>query len=182
MMTGTDPDLRSCQKCGKAFKPRSGSGGSVQRFCCTGCRLDFHRERLRSQRRACTLGGSHGPLPLTPNAGPQGLPIGFVQMRQQDVIEVSWDECGNLLLRQGRRLRGDHELHVCRDYFPHFLETIDALRELIADAIRKDEDALTAQIGMAAESAHGPILRSLRKASPGAVDRPPIAQTRRAKA
>lgn len=46
-----------------------------------------------------------------------------------------------------------------------------------------DVDALSARIGMAArfcveESAHGPILRSVRKASPSAVDRPPIAQTR----
>jgi hypothetical protein len=46
-----------------------------------------------------------------------------------------------------------------------------------------DIDALTARIGMAArfyveESAHGPFLRSVRKASPRAVDRPPIAQTR----
>jgi hypothetical protein len=46
-----------------------------------------------------------------------------------------------------------------------------------------DIDALTARIGMAArfyveESAHGPVLRSTRKASPRAVDRPPIPQTR----
>jgi hypothetical protein len=46
-----------------------------------------------------------------------------------------------------------------------------------------DTDSLTARIGTAAgfyveESAHGPILRSVRNASPSAVDRPPIAQTR----
>jgi hypothetical protein len=58
-------------------------------------------------------------------------------MRQQDVIEVAWDEGGNLRLRQGR-CGGDHELHICRDYFPRFLETVDALGELISDAIRKD--------------------------------------------
>ncbi len=48
-----------------------------------------------------------------------------------------------------------------------------------------DVDALTAQIGIAArfyveESAHGPILRAVRKASPAAVDRAPIARTREA--
>jgi hypothetical protein len=59
-------------------------------------------------------------------------------MRRQDVIEVVWDDCGNLLLRQGRGFTGGHELHICRDYLPRFLETIDALRGLIADAIRKD--------------------------------------------
>ncbi len=140
MMTIIEPDLRSCQKCGKTFEPRSGSGGSFQRFCCTDCRLDFHKERLRSQRRACTLGRSHGLLPphSTANADPNVPENGFVLMGQQDVIEVAWDECGNLLLRQGRRHGGDHELHICRDYFPRFLETVDALRGLIADAIRKD--------------------------------------------
>jgi hypothetical protein len=48
-----------------------------------------------------------------------------------------------------------------------------------------DVDALTARIGTAArfhveESGHGPILRSVRKAPPSAVDQPPIAQIRRA--
>ena len=46
-----------------------------------------------------------------------------------------------------------------------------------------DVDVLTARIGTAArfyveESGHGPVLRSVRKPPPGAVDRPPIAQTR----
>ena len=49
-MTVIDVELRSCEKCGNPFTPRSGSGGSFQRFCCTGCRLGFHKERLRSQR------------------------------------------------------------------------------------------------------------------------------------
>lgn len=76
--------------------------------------------------------------PAGTNAGPNGPEIGFVLMRQQDVIEVAWDQHGNLLLRQGRGLGGEQELHICRDYFPRFLETVDALRELIADAICKD--------------------------------------------
>jgi hypothetical protein len=46
-------------------------------------------------------------------------------------------------------------------------------------------DALTARIGTAAgfyveESGHGPILRSVRKAPPSAVNPPPVAQTCRA--
>ena len=59
MMTIIDRDLHSCEKCGKPFEPRSGSGGSVQRFCCTACRLCFHRERLRAQR----TGSYAGQLP-----------------------------------------------------------------------------------------------------------------------
>jgi hypothetical protein len=64
------------------------------------------------------------------NAAPHGLETG--------VVLIAWDQRGNLLLRQGRDLGGDHELYVCRDYFPRFLETVDALRELIVEAIRKD--------------------------------------------
>jgi hypothetical protein len=43
------------------------------------------------------------------------------------------------LLRQNRYHEGDHQLRICRDYFPRFLEVLDALRELIADAVREDE-------------------------------------------
>jgi hypothetical protein len=59
-MTIIDVEPRSCEKCGKPFEPRSGSGGSLQRFCCTGCRLGFHKERLRSQRRGLYAGRSTG--------------------------------------------------------------------------------------------------------------------------
>jgi MYM-type Zinc finger with FCS sequence motif len=63
-MTIVDPNLRSCEKCGKSFEPRPGSGGSVQRFCCTRCRLSFHKERLRSQRMGLYAGQL--PEPATP--------------------------------------------------------------------------------------------------------------------
>jgi hypothetical protein len=43
-------EQRACDRCGKPFMPRTGSGGSVQRFCSADCRLSFHTERLRSQR------------------------------------------------------------------------------------------------------------------------------------
>src|SRR5271156_1993368 len=58
MMTIIDRDRHSCEKCGKPFEPRSGSGGSAQRFCCTRCRLSFHRERLRAQRTSLYAGQS----------------------------------------------------------------------------------------------------------------------------
>ncbi len=51
-----------CAKCGAPFSPRHGSGGSRQRFCTTNCRMSFHKERQRTQRRA-------------PYAGPTTLPI-----------------------------------------------------------------------------------------------------------
>ena len=70
---------------------------------------------------------------------------------------------------------------------------LDGARALLAAAYHPDTiavmrhagsevDALRARIGTAAqfyveESGHGPVLRCVRKASPGAVDRPPIAQT-----
>jgi hypothetical protein len=57
-MTIVGPNLRSCQKCGKVFEPRTRSGGSAQRFCCTAHRLSFHRERLRAQRTSLYAGPS----------------------------------------------------------------------------------------------------------------------------
>jgi hypothetical protein len=59
MTTIIDPGPpRSCEQCGNPFEPRSGSGGSVQRFCRTDCRLSFHKERLRSQRIGSYAGQS----------------------------------------------------------------------------------------------------------------------------
>jgi hypothetical protein len=57
-MNIADPNLRSCERCGGPFEPRSGSGGSAQRFCCTECRLGFHKERLRCQRKDLYAGRS----------------------------------------------------------------------------------------------------------------------------
>jgi hypothetical protein len=82
-------------------------------------------------------------LPATPQPAPNeqaGEAEGrFVLMKQQGFIEVVRDGRGNLMLRQSRAYEGDHEIRICRDYFPRFLEALDALRELIADAIHEDE-------------------------------------------
>ena len=96
-------------------------------------------------------------------------------------------------LGQGQfEARCDGEVIVARTRAP----LLDSARALLAagydpDTVAvmrhtgSDIDALTARIGTAArfyveESAHGPVLRAVRKASPGAVDRAPIAQTREA--
>ena len=64
MTTIIDPGPpRSCEQCGNEFVPRSGSGGSVHRFCCTDCRLSFHKERQRSQRIG--LYARQSPQPAT---------------------------------------------------------------------------------------------------------------------
>ena len=65
-MTIIDAGLRSCEKCGRPFKPRSGSGGSVQRFCCERCRLSFHKERLRAQRKGLYAGQLPEPVTQEP--------------------------------------------------------------------------------------------------------------------
>jgi hypothetical protein len=69
-MTIIAPDLRSCEQCGKPFEPRSGSGGSVQRFCNANCRLNFHMERLRSQRTGAYAGKRQQPATLQPAPSP----------------------------------------------------------------------------------------------------------------
>ena len=46
-----EPNPR-CDRCGNAFTPRHGSGGSKQRFCSDECRMVFHKGRQRAQRSA----------------------------------------------------------------------------------------------------------------------------------
>ena len=63
----------------------------------------------------------------------------LVLIRQLCFIEVVRDRRGSLLLRQSRDDEDNHELRVCRDNFPRFLEALDVLRELLTKAIREDE-------------------------------------------
>jgi predicted nucleic acid-binding Zn ribbon protein len=135
-----NPEQR-CDRCGAPFSPRRSSGGSQQRFCSSDCRMTFHKERQRTQRRASYAGPTSSPATAQPAANEEAGEAGgrLVLMGQRDFIEVARDQHGNLVLRQSRDYDGDHELRVCRDCFPRFLEALDALRELIAEAIRKDE-------------------------------------------
>jgi predicted nucleic acid-binding Zn ribbon protein len=50
-----NPEQR-CHRCGAPFSPRRSSGGSQQRFCSSDCRMTFHKERQRTQRRASYAG------------------------------------------------------------------------------------------------------------------------------
>ena len=63
-MSLVGPNQRSCEQCGTPFEPRSRSGASVQRFCCTACRLGFHKERLRRQRKGLYAGRGIGVATL----------------------------------------------------------------------------------------------------------------------
>lgn len=93
----------------------------------------------------------------------------------------SWFEAqcsGQLIVARTREplLDGARAL-LAAGYHP---DTVIVLRHAGSDI-----NALRARIGTAArfyveESGHGPLLRSLRKAAPRAVDRPPVAQTCRA--
>jgi hypothetical protein len=131
------PDQRVL--CGKPFTPRQQSGGSAQRFCASDCRLAFHKERYPSQHRGVYAGPRTFPATEQPIASRPDDSL--VLMGQQHLIEVAWDRCGNLVLRQNGYGCGHshHELRVSRDSFPRFLEALDELRQLIVDAIRRDE-------------------------------------------
>jgi hypothetical protein len=65
---GDQSGQRDCDQCGKPFMPRQHTGGSVQRFCCTTCRLDWHKERQRAQRVGLYAGQL--TIPATPQARP----------------------------------------------------------------------------------------------------------------
>src|SRR4051812_3423998 len=55
-------DARTCEHCGDAFKPRTGSGGKPQKFCSIDCRVAFHAQR--DQRSASHVGESDvDPIP-----------------------------------------------------------------------------------------------------------------------
>jgi hypothetical protein len=136
-VTIIEPGLRTCDQCGTFFTPRSGTGGSPQRFCGVLCRLSFHTEGQRGQRRpASSVLDVPPPDLLQPAAERQvwGAEKGFVLMGQQDVIEVTWDRQGTLLLRQKA---SRHGLRISRDYFPQFVGALDVLREVIVDSIKK---------------------------------------------
>jgi hypothetical protein len=129
-MTIIEADLRSCDWCGGLFTPRSGTGGSPQRFCSANCRLSFHAEGQRGQHRpVCSALDMPAGIPQpTFESEAREAHKGFVLMGQQDFIEVAWDRQGNLLLRQDRLHAGGHELRVSRDYFPQFVRALDVLR------------------------------------------------------
>jgi hypothetical protein len=91
MMTIIERDLHSCEKCGNPFEPRSGSGGSVQRFCCTACRLCFHKERLRRQRIASYAGQL--PEPATQE------PATVFEQAERLIAKLTPDECRRLIER-----------------------------------------------------------------------------------
>jgi len=58
-----DKPEQRCDRCAAPFSPRRGSGGSQQRFCSSDCRMTFHKERQRTQRRTSYAGPT--PLPAT---------------------------------------------------------------------------------------------------------------------
>jgi hypothetical protein len=94
-MTIIDAELPSCEKCGKPFTLRSGSGGSVQLFCGTDCRLSFHAERLRSQR----TGAYAGQLPQPATQEPPTL----FEQAERLIAKLMPDERRRLI---GRLLAG----------------------------------------------------------------------------
>jgi hypothetical protein len=82
----------ACEKCGGRFTPRFGSGGSVQRFCCKGCRLSFHKERLRSQR--ISLYAGQLPKPGTPQH-----PSSLFELAERLIARLTLDERRRLIER-----------------------------------------------------------------------------------
>jgi hypothetical protein len=55
----------ACERCGKPFAPREGSGGRPQRFCSTRCRAAFHTEGQRGQRSpTCNVATEAAATPI----------------------------------------------------------------------------------------------------------------------
>src|SRR5262249_43342371 len=93
-MTIIDAEPRSCEKCGKPFTPRSGSGGSVQRFCGVDCRLSFHKERQRSQRTGAYAGKRQQPATQQPAPS-----LTLFEQAERLIAELTLDERRRLIER-----------------------------------------------------------------------------------
>jgi N6-adenosine-specific RNA methylase IME4 len=57
-------DKQRCDRCGAPFSPRRSSGGS--QFCSSDCRMTFHKERQRTQRRPSYAGPTSSPATAQP--------------------------------------------------------------------------------------------------------------------
>jgi predicted nucleic acid-binding Zn ribbon protein len=79
-----NPEQR-CDRCGTPFSPRRGSGGSRQRFCSSECRLDFHTQRQRMERRAAYI----APTTLPATGVPRNPAVAALHPWETGVLDIA---------------------------------------------------------------------------------------------
>jgi hypothetical protein len=99
-------DQLACDQCGKRFTPRQHTGGSMQRFCSRGCRLDWHKDRQRAQRIGSYAGQLKVPATLQaePSEAQRSEPaVGQLHPWEIGGLDIAGCDCTEfvLALRQG---------------------------------------------------------------------------------
>ena len=87
----TDADIKSCDECGVAFRPRK----HAQRFCTSGsCRQTWHRKRQAMMTHSCPLCGlHHEPKEKGTNSdAPRKAEAGELQGRNQQAAVATEEE------------------------------------------------------------------------------------------
>ena len=86
-----NPEQR-CDRCGTPFSPRWGGGGSRQRFCSSECRLGFHTQRQRMERRAAYIAPTTLPATGQPSQDetvPRERPVAALHPWETGVLDIA---------------------------------------------------------------------------------------------
>ena len=130
------PDIsKSCEQCGQAFDPRSGSGGKPQRFCSIDCRICFHRNAQRGQRSPTCNASAQLPAVLsaeTPENAPGDTAEDFdwsadgssIILREQPATAVYFNREGSLVIRQHRWPDEDSFVYIAESSIADFLDKL----------------------------------------------------------
>jgi len=126
-----EPAKAVCEHCGAPFVPRAGTGGKPQRFCSTKCRLAFHREVQRSQRRA-TYGVAIALPAVIDHPSEKNAPAprsrDFVDSQilvaAQPQIIFERTDCGDFIIRQTNWPDDDAEIFIHRDLVAVFVDRL----------------------------------------------------------
>jgi hypothetical protein len=133
------PELK-CDHCGKAFKPRTNSGGKPQRFCSLDCRADFYAQ-CRQRGPTCNVGDTEDATPIAaeetpttqvrPSTGVDYVPDDYewkdddVVLEEQKRTAIYWNIHGDAVIRQmGSYPDDDPYVVICRSNLFDFIDRL----------------------------------------------------------
>jgi hypothetical protein len=96
-----EPDSKPCAQCGRPFVPRSRSGGSPQRFCCSDCRRGGQRHQRR-QHDASVTSITPALQPASPASPPACEPASQAAepTAKQDFDSFDWINDESVILHE----------------------------------------------------------------------------------
>ena len=87
-----DKPKQRCDRCGKPFSPRHGSGGTKQRFCSRDCQRTSNRERQRRQRSGSYAGRTTLPAsgqPTQNDTPTRDLAVAALHRWETGVLDIA---------------------------------------------------------------------------------------------